>query len=101
MNITHRAKQELLKLENGKEFDNYIRQLYIEERTNVDFSVMWSMSVKQVKIVEHNSVDSFNLLKYGYKIVAIISSSDEEIDTQYVNNNYFEAFKNFVETTKF
>jgi hypothetical protein len=101
MNITRKAKQELMALKNGKEFDNYLRQLYIEERTNVDFSVMWSTSGKQVKIVEHNSVDSFNLLKYGYKIAALISSEDETIDTQYVDENYFEAFKNYVETTKF
>jgi hypothetical protein len=62
---------------------------------------MWSMRGKQVKIVEHNSVDGLNLLKYRYKIVALISSEDETIDTQYVDENYFETFKNYVETIRF
>jgi len=59
------------------------------------------MRGKQVKIVEHNSVDGLNLLKYRYKIVALISSEDETIDTQYVDENYFETFKNYVETIRF
>ncbi|MBZ9652658.1 hypothetical protein [Psychroflexus montanilacus] len=101
MNITRKAKQEILALENGRNFDNYIRQLYVEERTSIDVSLMWCVNRKQIKLVEHNSVEGFNLLKYGYKIVAILSSCDEEIDSQYVDGNYFEAFKKYVEVTRF
>lgn len=101
MNIKRKAKREILALNNGRNFDDYIRKLYIEERTSIDFSVMWGVSRKQIKLVEHNSVDSFNLLKNGYKIVAILSSDDEVIDSQYVDDNYFEAFKNYITTGDF
>lgn len=101
MNITRKAKREILALDNGQNFDDYIRQLYIEERTSLDVSVMWCVNRKQIKLIEHNSVDSFNLLKNGYKIVTILSSDGEVIDTEYVDDNCFEAFKNYVKATRF
>jgi len=101
MNITQKAKREILALNNGRDFNDHIRQLYREERTNIDFSVMCCIRRKQIKLIGHNSVEGFNLLKAGYKVIVIISSDGDTIDTQYVDDNHFEAFKNYITTGDF
>ena len=101
MNITRKAKREILALKNGRVLDDYIRQLYMEEGTDADYSLMCCVRRKELKLIEHNSVEGFNLLKAGFKISAIISCDGETIDIQYIDDNYFETFKNYIITGVF